>query len=136
MCIGSTGGNICPFSSRTRFSRVTLLFATMSTKEHQYLFRKKKKRGGEGCDWLVGLDFSRSQVATYLMRRANSKACCRLSRLSVIIIDGPLKYKCISRRHFRRWGQSTSSATNVKMCNVKPLPRNVMTDVTYCLLLV
>jgi len=98
-----------------------------------YLFRGEKK-GGEGCDWLVGLDCSRPQVATYLMRRANSKACCRLSRLNVIIIDGPLKYKCISRRHFRRWGPSTSSATNVKKYNVKPVPRNVMTDVTYCLL--
>jgi hypothetical protein len=46
---------ICPFSFRTRFSRVTLLFATMSTKEHQYLFRGGGR--GEGCDWLVGLDF-------------------------------------------------------------------------------
>lgn len=56
--------------------------------------------------------------------RSQLRACCRLSRLNIIIIDGLFKYKCISRRHFK--------PTKVKKSNnAKPLARNVMADVMY-----
>jgi hypothetical protein len=54
----SAGGNICPFSFRTRFSRVTLLLATVSTKDHQYLLRgnktkKETKKEEDVIGWFV-----------------------------------------------------------------------------------
>ena len=50
----SAGGNVCPFSFLRRFSRLTLLLATVSTKDHQYLPRENKtKKEGCDCGWLV-----------------------------------------------------------------------------------
>jgi len=44
---------ICPFSFRTRFSRVTLLFATMSTKDTSIYSGGKKKKEKDMIGWSV-----------------------------------------------------------------------------------